>query len=288
MPGKEKRKALVLGGGGLTGSGWLIGMLCGLVDAGIDILRADLVVGTSSGALVGAQLTTGCDLEVLYSQVIDKASPEPALELSTAAHTALGGMLGGAQSPQLCRARVGKAALADKSASTSLSAFIGARLPDAEWPDRELCVTSVDAETGEFVVFDSGSGLSLLDAVTASCALPFIYPPARALGRRWMDGFIKSPANVDVAGDYERIVVLAPMPEGFAAGSRVIDQTAELASRTGAMIATVVADEVPVRPLDPALLPDAARAGRAQAESAATEVAAVWNAPSAPRPQAVR
>jgi NTE family protein len=276
----DNRTALVLGGGGLTGSGWLIGMLCGLADAGIGLADADLVVGTSSGALVGAQVALGHDLELLYEQAIHNRHLEPPLELSATALATLGGMLGGAQNPQLCRARVGQAALAAQSASTGLREFIEARLPDSDWPGQRLRLTAVDAMSGEFEVFDSESGLSLLDAVTASCALPFVYPPAKALGRRWIDGFVRSPANADVAEGCGRIVVLAPMPEGFSTNSRVIDQTAELVSRSGAAIATVVAESVPVRPLDPALLPDAARAGRAQAASVANEVAAVWNVPS--------
>ncbi|MFI7122018.1 patatin-like phospholipase family protein [Amycolatopsis sp. NPDC049868] len=287
----NNRKALVLGGGGLTGGGWLIGMLCGLADAGVDLCESDLIVGTSSGALVGAQVATGCDLEVLYDQTVFAAHPEPALELSSTALATLGGLLGGAQNPQLCRARVGHAAMEAKSASSHLREFIGARLPDSEWPERRLRLTAVEALSGEFAVFDSESGLSLLDAVVASCALPFVYPPARALGRRWIDGFTRSPANADVAEAYGRIVVLAPMPEGFAANSRVVDQTAELASRTGALIATVVADSVPVRPLDPALLPEAAVAGRAQAAAVVDEIAVVWNVPSkasAPAGPAVR
>jgi NTE family protein len=252
-------------------------MLCGLADAGIDLRDADLIVGTSSGALVGAQLAIGSDLNMLYEQATNVAHLEPALELSVTALSALGGMLGDEHNPQLSRARVGRAALAAESASTGLREFIGARLPRSEWPDRKLSFTAVDALSGEFTVFDTESGLSLLDAVVASCALPFIYPPAEAIGRRWIDGFTRSPANADVAEDYGRIVVLAPMPEGFAANSRVVDQTTELAARTGATIATIVADSVPVRPLDPAFLPETAAAGRVQAGSVADEVAAVWS-----------
>src|SRR3954469_368453 len=44
------RTALVLGGGGSAGNAWLIGVVAGLVDAGIDVTQADLVVGTSAGA----------------------------------------------------------------------------------------------------------------------------------------------------------------------------------------------------------------------------------------------
>ena len=58
--------ALVLGGGGSTGQAWEIGLLLGLQDAGVDLRDADLVVGTSAGAIVGAQLTSGLPLEQCY------------------------------------------------------------------------------------------------------------------------------------------------------------------------------------------------------------------------------
>lgn len=51
--------ALVLGGGGLTGIGWEAGVLAGLVEAGADPGAADVVIGTSAGSVVGAQLTSG-------------------------------------------------------------------------------------------------------------------------------------------------------------------------------------------------------------------------------------
>jgi NTE family protein len=39
-------RALVLGGGGATGNAWLIGIIAGLFDAGLDVTDADLIVGT--------------------------------------------------------------------------------------------------------------------------------------------------------------------------------------------------------------------------------------------------
>ena len=43
--------ALVLGGGGSAGNAWLIGIIAGLAEAGLDMTEAaDLVIGTSAGA----------------------------------------------------------------------------------------------------------------------------------------------------------------------------------------------------------------------------------------------
>ena len=52
----DQRRALVLGGGGITGIAWEIGVLAGLAGAGVDLTGADLVVGTSAGSVVGAQV----------------------------------------------------------------------------------------------------------------------------------------------------------------------------------------------------------------------------------------
>ena len=63
----DQRTALVLGGGGITGIAWEIGVLAGLAEAGVDLTGADLVVGTSAGSVVGAQLTSGAELEAMYA-----------------------------------------------------------------------------------------------------------------------------------------------------------------------------------------------------------------------------
>ena len=59
-------RALVLGGGGVTGVAWELGLLAGLAALGVDLSTADLVVGTSAGAVVGAQITSGVALAELY------------------------------------------------------------------------------------------------------------------------------------------------------------------------------------------------------------------------------
>ena len=48
-------RALVLGGAGSAGNAWVIGVIAGLFDAGLDVTDADLVIGTSSGS------TTPCE-----------------------------------------------------------------------------------------------------------------------------------------------------------------------------------------------------------------------------------
>jgi NTE family protein len=47
-------RALVLGAGGNAAIAWEVGVLAGLLDVGIDVRTADVVIGTSAGSVVGA------------------------------------------------------------------------------------------------------------------------------------------------------------------------------------------------------------------------------------------
>jgi len=76
---------------------------------------------------------------------------------------------------------------------------IECRLPSHEWPSRALKTVAVDAGSGEPRVLDSASGVSLVDAVTASTAVPGVWPPATIEGRRYIDGGVRSSANADCA-----------------------------------------------------------------------------------------
>jgi NTE family protein len=136
----------------------------------------------------------------------------------------------------------------------------------------------VDAETGEFRTFDRGSGVPLLQAVAASCAVPGVYPPVTIDGRRCIDGGMRSAANADLAHDYDRVVVLAPIPRGVGPMASVDAQVSGMVSR----VAVVSPDKdsrtaIGKNVLDPAARAPSAEAGRAQAASVAQRVADVWN-----------
>src|ERR1035441_6921631 len=63
--------ALVLGGGGAAGNAWLIGIIAGLAEAGVDMTEAaDLVVGTSAGATAAAQVRSGIPAAELLASVL--------------------------------------------------------------------------------------------------------------------------------------------------------------------------------------------------------------------------
>jgi len=279
------RTALVLGGGGITGIAWEIGVLAGLADAGIDLRTADLVVGTSAGSVVGAQLCSGADLEQLYAGQLEPPSgAEQVARLGRGTLARYGlAMLLSRRDDAAFRRRIG--ALARKAADTGRTppeadrrAAIASRLPDPEWSDRPLVITAVDAGSGEFTRFTRRSGVELVAAVGASCAVPGVYPPVTIDGSRYMDGGMRSPANADLAAACDRIVVIAPLPRGVGPMTSVDAQVTGLVSRVvvvspDSASLTAIGKNV----LDPAAREPAARAGRAQAASVADRVREVWH-----------
>jgi len=273
-------RALVLGGGGVTGIAWHLGMLRGLAAAGVDPTDADLVVGTSAGAVVGAQITSGAPLEELYTGQLADARGEPAARLGRRVLAGYAWAMLRSRSHLAFRRRLGAAARRHTAGEGQRKAVIAARLPTHTWPQRPLRITAVDTATGELVVFDRDSGVALVDAVAASCAVPLVWPPVTIDGRRYMDGGMRSATNADLAAGYERVVVLAPLPRGAGWLPSVSAHVAEL--RRGGAQVVVVSPDAAARAaigrnvLDPARRAAAARAGLAQAAAEADAVRQVW------------
>lgn len=273
-------RALVLGGGGVTGVAWELGLLAGLASRGVELAAADLVVGTSAGSVVGAQVCSGVPVEELYAAQLRPATGEVAARFGVGAVARLLWAGGRTRDELRSRARVGAMALAARTPSeVSRRAVIEGRLPSPRWPARRLLVTAVDAVTGQFVVFDAAGGVSLVDAVGASCAVPGVWPPVTIGDRRYVDGGVRSAVNADLAAGAEAVVVLAPVSSAFGPMPRLSAQVAAL--RQHARVTVVAPDAAARRAigrnvLDPARRADAARAGRAQAAAVADEVVAVW------------
>ncbi|MFD5511529.1 patatin-like phospholipase family protein [Streptomyces sp. NPDC127051] len=274
--------ALVLGGGGLTGVGWETGILYGLAQAGVDLTAADLVVGTSAGSVVGAQLTSGLlTPRELYERQLGDPAGEVAARLGTGLIARYAVAMVRSRDPESYRRRVGALALAaDTGEEAERRKVLAARLVSHAWPERRLVVTAVDALTGELAAFDRESGAGLVDAVSASCAVPGVWPPVTVGGRRFIDGGIRSATNADLASGCARVVILAPM----ALGSGLVPSPAAQAARlreAGARVLLITPSAQARKAfgrnvLDPARRDPAARAGLAQAAEHAAEAAAVW------------
>ena len=274
-------RALVLGSGGITGAAWEVGLVAGLAAQGVDLTAADLILGTSAGALAGAQLTSGTPLAELFaaqsapSQVVVSATMGRALMLRYGLAVFTPGTAARA------RKRLGRVARRSPPlAEAERRAVIGAWLPSHEWPAQRLLIAAVDADTGECATFDSASGVSLIEAVSASCAVPGVWPPVQVNGRRWMDGGMRSAANADLAAGFDRVVVLAPLWRGMRVMPPALRQCQQLAAAGSAVVLVTPNAESATAMgnlLDSAGRADAVRAGYAQAETALPDVAALWS-----------
>src|SRR5690348_11811953 len=263
--------ALVLGGGGLAGIAWETGVLHALTERGLDVTTAERVVGTSAGATVAAQLGSRTPIAELFARQVDPARQSRELTpegISVAELMEVWATLAteAAESGDLSQLplRVGELALNAKTVSESARReVIEGRLPDHAWPaDGKVTLTAVDVYTGELRLFDKDSGVPLVDAVAASCAVPGVWPPVTIGESRYMDGGIRSATNVDLAGDFPRVLLLAPM----------VDPMAEqqlLALQARAQVQVITPDEASVgafgpNPLDPEVRAPCADAGYAQ------------------------
>jgi NTE family protein len=276
------RRALVLGGGGITGIAWEWGVLAGLAEAGVRLGDADLVVGTSAGSVVGAQLANGLDPATRYAAQLEPPDGEVAATLGTGAMLRFALTMVGSQAPQRFRQRVGRLARRGGTGESEAQriAVIESRLPVKEWPAKRLLVTAIDTESGGLRAFDQDAGVPLVRAVAASCAVPGVWPPVTIDGRRYMDGGVRSSTNADLAAGYERIVVLAPIARGFGPVARAAAQVAELRQDAKVTMVTPNAEALAAfgrNVLDPARRAPAARAGLTQAASVADQVKAIWD-----------
>lgn len=274
------QRALVLGGGGITGIAWELGVLAGLKELGTDLTTADVVIGTSAGSVVGALITSGADLEALYAGQLEDPSGEIGARMGLAVGLRYLAylMLPGSSSDK--RRRLGRAAL--KTATVPVSErveIIRERLVSSDWPTATLLVTAVEAETGRFEVFDRDSGVGLVEAVASSCAVPLVWPPVPVNGRTYVDGGVRSATNADLATGADCVVVLAPLTQSLSKSTRVETQLARLGASVRSAIVRPDAHALKAigrNVLDPARRADAARAGRRQAADVAGEVCGMW------------
>jgi NTE family protein len=289
-------RALVLGGGGSTGNAWLIGVIAGLFDSGLDVTEADLIIGTSAGSTAAAQVTSATPTELLAAILAAAPQPRTGPVGSDGGRVPIGpvadhlertsAIIAAAEDAADMRRRLGAAALetdaaSDGSGQERWRATVAARLPSQRWPERTVLITAVDALTGEPVVFDRHSGVDLVDAVAASCASGFAYSIG---GSRYIDGGYRRNENADLAVGYERVLVLSPFGGRSRApldwGMQLAAQVDELRAR-GSRVETIFPDSnsehlFGANAMDLSLRPPAARAGYNQGRALAEQLTEFW------------
>lgn len=210
-PSRPHRFALVLGSGGVRSIAAL-GMVEVLAREG---LMPDLVVGCSAGAMFGALIASGHTAGEAIRIATTLWSPEVTRKRRWKAV------------PQMLWPRLGRF---DADFSLRDDAPVMQRLEQAFGDVRiehlltALRVTATDASTGERVVLREGS---LVTALRASIALPFMFSPVHLGGRRLIDGFVADPLPVSAALDAQAVLALgfeSPMPYRIDGPSRMLAQ----------------------------------------------------------------
>ena len=284
------RKALVLGGGGIVGVAWENAILAGLMEGGVDVRDADLIVGTSAGSIVGTQIARGRDPRDLLREWRERSSEAPPPGRMPSREEMAPAFILWASFDEVTSeacAAVGKAALATPTMSEAelLARFgeVGAE----GWPAKPLLITGVDCESGELRVFDSNSGVPIELAIAASCSVPGMFPPVTIEGRRYTDGGVASGTSAQLAHciEPEVVLIIAPMGGGV---SRLGAQIARTMAReiagleaAGAKVTLVQFDNATRAAAGTSLMdavgaPAAATSGEAQGRRLASDVAEFW------------
>ena len=273
MPGM----ALVLAGGGLLGIAWELGVMRGLKLGGVDPAQANLVIGTSAGSVAGAILGSGVpvtddlmpeattlarELE-RFQAAVDGTVAATIFERWQAAAGAL---------DQAARAEIG--ALATQVTTVPEREYVDLFkrfLPVTYWP-KPLTITGVDVDDGAFVAWHVTSGVPLVQAVAASCALPGVFPPVTVGGHRYVDGGLRSGISADLALGHDPVVVVVPIG-GDAAMDYLLRETSGI-REAGARVIEIIADErsaleMGADLMDASRMTAAVQAGERQGEAAA-------------------
>jgi NTE family protein len=279
-------KSLVLGGGGLAGLGWFAGLFYGLSERGVDLRDADQMIGTSAGSATAAQMRSAQTLERLYASQTDPAliadEVPPDMAAMAALMAAFPKLQAIADHTERMRA-VGQMAMNAKTVAPEVRrAMIERRLSEHDWPKAALTITAVDVESGALMVFDAASGVSLVNAVSASCAVPGVWPVVEIGGKHYMDGGVYSVDNADLAAGAERVIIASPFGSvsPAPAGYHLNDAVAKLEA-SGSKVLVIAPDEAAraamgANPLDPATRAPSAKAGLTQGQRLAESVSAFW------------
>lgn len=285
-----EKRALVMGGGGTVGIAWETGLAAGLLEQGVHLGEADLIIGTSAGSVVGAQLAAGYDPRLVLQMhramagAVSGQAERAAFDAEVLGEVFARWGSAGEMSPEV-RRELG--ALALKAKTVPEDTYIGtiAQVTGVpEWPERRLLLTAVDAGSGEFVVWERGGAAPLERAVAASCCVPGIFPPVTIDGRRYVDGGVRSGTNADLAEGCGVAVIIAPLGERqFPHGRLAMEQEIALLRAGGGTVELVLPDAESLEAFGPDMMDasrivPAAEAGYRQGLALAGRLQTIWHA----------
>ncbi|GAB2824457.1 patatin-like phospholipase family protein [Actinocorallia aurea] len=254
----RKHVTLVLGPGGPAGTSWLVGLARGLRERSVDLAAADLLVGTSAGAIAAAVLGTGRDLADLEHRPGESVPLRPSPRLPEIFQ-----LLGSGVDPAETRRRAGRLAVETAPAAEDVHVRRMAWVlgGDPAWPRTRLLIPTVAADTGEPRVWTAADGVPLVRVVAASTAFPGTAPPVVLDRSPHIDGALRNGANADLAPSDGTVILVEPMAPMRPGGP---PKPGSLHVAPDDASAAVLAD-----PLDETAWTGAHQAGLAQAEAVA-------------------
>ena len=214
--------ALVLGGGGPVGMAWEFGLLSGVAKSGVDLEYIDLTIGTSAGSAVGAWFRSGSvsdadvigRLEALGGELLELITKLTAVApqtsgsqtaLPTALMDAMNAVAQAGTDPAASNRTIGQLALDAPTIPETAYVSLFEHLVGTHWPSALVCA-STDVDSGELQTWDHRSGVSLAQAVAASCAWPGAFPTVTVAGRRYMDGGVQDGLNPQLAAGHDTVL----------------------------------------------------------------------------------
>ncbi len=232
-PGGAVSVGLVFSGGGAAAEAWHAGAVRALHAAtGWDARRAELILGTSAGAITGLCLRAGVPPADLYAHrrgetVSDEGQAiiDRVVTPYSEGRSERDWSEQGPQSPTLAaralwppwQARPLHAAVGLLPRGTRTTEALQQRMAELHpepWPEQSFWVTAVRLSDGERVVFGRDDlRATAAQAVRASCAVPVLFEPVTVDGRRYVDGGVNSYTNADLMGPpaFDLVVVSSPM-----------------------------------------------------------------------------
>jgi NTE family protein len=257
-----------------------------MADAGIDVRDADLLVGTSAGARVAVDLTSGDALEAIYQRRAQPTGAKPetpaAIDWGRIRATVDAARSAGGRPADILRQY---GALASEVAIGSVASrrqTVAAQLPTVEWPRQRILIPAVSAESGERRAFDRDSGIDLVDAIMATTT-SFGAPPVPFDGQHYIDGGYYSSDNADLAIGFERVLILALRSPPQAMRLVPIEDSVQALRSAGSLVEVIHPDEETMAALsatggqmNPASGRPAAIAGRLQGQRTIDRIASFW------------
>jgi predicted acylesterase/phospholipase RssA len=229
---KSARVGLALAGGGPLGGIWEIGTLCALEEAlvGVDFTRMDGYVGISAGGFIGAGLANGMTpRQMCMAFIEDDGGPDDLIPPSIFVHPAWSEYgarlkmlprllaqaawrvaLGTASGVEIVE-RLGRALPTGVFGNAPIEAHMHqvfsakGRTDDFRQLRRRLVLVATDLDTGAVAPFGlpGWDDVPISRAVTASAALPGLYPPVRIGERHYVDGALKKTVHAGVLLDQD-------------------------------------------------------------------------------------